>query len=55
METTKTIIGFEVTKKKKEEIVMAANNYKVNNIRVPLKLSQFVRMAIDNLLNEIRR
>jgi len=54
MNTKKTIIGFEVTEKKKEEIVLAANNYKVDNIRVPLKLSQFVRMAVDRLLKEIR-
>ena len=48
----KSIIGFEVSEDKKKEIIEAANNYKSNNINMPLKVSQFIRVAIDKLLKE---
>lgn len=49
----KEIIGFAVTYEKKQEILLAANNYKVDNMNVPLTLSQFVRMSVDKQLKEI--
>lgn len=49
----KEIIGFAVTYEKKQEILLAAENYKVDNLEVPLTISQFVRMAVDGKLKEI--
>ena len=48
----KVIIGFEVTKEKKEAIEKAAREYQVQKISVPLKISQYVRMSVDRLLQE---
>ena len=49
----KCIIGFEVTAEKKKEIVDASNNYQIDNIKMPLKISQFIRIAVEKLLKEI--
>lgn len=49
----KEIIGFAVTYEKKQEILLAAQNYKVDNLEVPLTISQFIRMAVDSKLKEI--
>jgi len=51
---TKAIIGFEVTEEKKQEIVNASKNYQIDNIKMPLKVSQFIRIAVEKLLKEIK-
>ena len=48
----KEIIGFAVTYEKKQEILLAAQNYKVDNMNVPLTLSQYVRMSVNKVLKE---
>ena len=50
----KAIIGFEVTEEKKQEIVNASKNYQIDNIKMPLKISQFIRIAVEKLLKEIK-
>jgi len=51
---TKAIIGFEVTEEKKQEIINASKNYQIDNIKMPLKVSQFIRIAVEKLLKEIK-
>jgi len=51
----KTVIGFEVTEEKKKEIIGACKKFKIDKISVPLKVSQFIRMAVDRLLDEALR
>ena len=50
----KFVVGFQVTAERKQEIEKAANNYKVDNIDVALSVSQFVRVAVEKLLNEVK-
>ena len=50
---SKTIMGFEVSKELKERIIKAGKNFKIGNVTIPLTVSQFCRIAIDKLLNEI--
>ena len=50
----KAIIGFEVTEEKKQEIINASKNYQLDNIQMPLKISQFIRIAVEKLLKEIK-
>ena len=50
----KEIVGFQVTAEKKQEIVRAANEYRVDNLTVPLTVSQFIRMCVNGKLKEIK-
>lgn len=49
----KTIIGFEVTEEYKERIIQAGNNYKIDGVSYPLKLSGFCRIATEKFLREV--
>ena len=50
----KAIIGFEVSEEKKKEIIEACKNYQIDSIKMPLKISQFIRIAVEKLLKEIK-
>ena len=49
----KTIVGFEVDEEYKKRIIKAGENYKVNGIPFPLKLSGFCRIAIEMLIRKV--
>ena len=50
---TKTIVGFEVDEELKKRIVKAGQNYRVNGIPFPLKLSGFCRIATEMLIRKV--
>jgi len=49
----KTIVGFEVDEEYKKRIIKAGENYKVNGIPFPLKLSGFCRIATEMLIRKV--
>jgi len=51
----KTIIGFEVDESFKQRIIKSAENFKLDGVNYPLKLSGFCRIATEKLLIELER
>ena len=55
MTKNKVIIGFEVDQKLKDRIVEACDNFKIDGVTYPLKLSGFCRIATENMLRELNQ
>ena len=55
MTKNKVIIGFEVDQKLKDRIVEACDNFKIDGVLYPLKLSGFCRIAVENMLRELNQ
>ena len=51
----KVIIGFEVDQKFKDRIIEACDNFKIDGVSYPLKLSGFCRIAVENMLRELNQ
>ena len=54
MTKDKEIIGFEVNKEFKDRIIEACKNFKIDGVSYPLKLSGFCRIAVENMLRELK-
>ena len=53
MTKNKVIIGFEVDQKFKTRIIDVCDNFKIDGVSYPLKLSGFCRIAVENMLREL--
>ena len=49
----KVIIGFQTSEEFKDRVIKAGENYKIDGVANPVKLSMLCRIAVSKLLVEI--
>jgi len=51
----KVIIGFQTSEEFKDRVIKAGENYKIDGVPYPMKLSAFCRVAVERFLYDIMK